>query len=210
MIRAGYNGECLVDHYLKQVNFQGPYAILKEVNLKGENQSFISIDTLIITREYICILEIKTIKGTITFQSDPPQLLREVDGTITPLKCPEQQLNRHMKRLRTWLDKHNIPLPIVGFIVLPYSKTHVALPPNFAKVIMGCDISTYIEELNEKEPIISREKFQEVTNFLIENQTTFMPVPLSSRYRFEYDRIQKGLLCKKCFRTITNEKKCPV
>jgi hypothetical protein len=145
--RAGYDGECQVDHFLKQVNFKEPYVILKEVNLKGENQSFISIDTLIVTREYICILEIKTIKGAISFQSDPPQLIRELEGIITTYKCPEQQLNRHMKRLRKWMDKQDIHLPNVGCIVLPYSKTRVAHPPKFAKIVMGCDISGFIEAL---------------------------------------------------------------
>ena len=97
MTRAGYNGECQVDRFLKQVNFTEPYAILKEVNLKSDAQSFISIDTLIITQSYICLLEIKTIKGTLKFQSNPPQLLKDLDGVITPLKCPEQQLNRNIK-----------------------------------------------------------------------------------------------------------------
>lgn len=210
MMRAGYNGECQVDHFLKQVNFPGRYAILKEVNLKGENQSFISIDTMIITPSYICILEIKTIKGTITFQSNPPQLLREVDGVITPFKCPEQQLTRHMKRLGIWLERYDISLPIVGFIVLPYSKTRVILPPKLAKIVMGCDICSYIEELNENQPIISREKFDELKRILRTGQTYFMPAPLATIYTIDYNRIRKGLMCSQCLSVITNEKKCSI
>jgi len=208
MMKAGYNGECQVDQFLKQINFPGRYAILKEINLKGENQSFISIDTLIITPAYICILEIKTIKGTIMFQSNPSQLVREVDGLITPFKCPEQQLTRHMKRLRIWLEKYDISLPIVGFIVLPYSKTRVALPPKFAKIVMGCDISSYIEELNENQPIISREKFDELEGIIRDSQTYFMPAPLSNIYTMDYNRIRKGLICRNCYAIITNEKRC--
>lgn len=189
MMRAGFNGECQVDHFLKQINFPGQYAILKEINLKGENQSFISIDTLIITPAYICILEIKTMKGTISFQSNPPQLLREVDGVITPFKCPEQQLNRHIKRLRIFLEKYDISIPIVGFIVLPYSKTRVALPPKFAKIVMGFDISSYIDELNETEPIISREKFDELESNIRASKMHFMPGPLSNIYTIEYNQI---------------------
>ena len=76
MTNAGYNGECQVDHYLKQISLEEPYLILKELNLKSTNHSYISIDTLIITRKYFCILEIKTIKGTLMFQEHPPQLIR--------------------------------------------------------------------------------------------------------------------------------------
>lgn len=209
MTRAGFNGECHVDRFLKQVNFTEPYAILKEVNLKSESHSFISIDTLIITQSYICVLEIKTIKGILKFQSNPPQLLKDVDRVITPLKCPEQQLNRNVKRLNKWLEKYGISLPIHSYIVLPYSKTHVALPPKFAKIIMGCDISSYIEELNEYLPIISRETFDKLVSLINECQTSYFPPPLSYRYPIKYDHIQKGLLCSFCFTTIKEEKKCP-
>ena len=209
MTRAGYNGECQVDRFLKQVNFTEPYAILKEVNLKSDTQSFISIDTLIITHSYLCVLEIKTIKGTLMFQSNPPQLLKDVDGVITPLKCPEQQLTRNVKRLNMWLDKHGVSLPIHSYIVLPYSKTHVALPPKFAKIIMGYDISSYIEELNEKQPIISRETFDKLILMIASNQTSYFPPPLSNRYLIKYEQIRKGLLCSNCFKSIKNEKKCP-
>lgn len=180
MTRAGFNGECHVDHFLKQVNFPESYAILKEVNLKSDAQSFISIDTLIITRSFICVLEIKTIKGKLMFQSNPPQLLKDADGVITPLKCPEQQLNRNVKRLINWLDKQGISLPIHSCIVLPYSKTHVALPPKFAKIITGCDISSYMEELNENQPIISRETFDKLIGIISSNQISYLPPPLQS------------------------------
>ncbi len=200
MTRAGYNGECQVDRFLKQVKFAEPYAILKEVNLKSNGESFISIDTMIVTRSYICVLEIKTIKGTLMFQSNPPQLLKDVDGVITPLKCPEQQLGRNVKRLN---------LPIHSYIVLPYSKTHVALPPKFAKIIMGCDISSYIEELNEREPIISRETFDNLVNLINECQTSYFPPPLSKRYKIDYQQIRKGLICSYSFKMIKNDKKCP-
>ena len=165
MTRAGFNGECQVDRFLKQVNFTEPYTILKEVNLKSDAQSFISIDTLIVTQSYICVLEIKTMKGTLMFQSNPPHLLKDLEGVITPLKCPEQQLNRNVKKIYMWLEKHGVSLLIYSYIVLSYSKTHVALPPKFAKIIMGCDISSYIEEVNEKQPIISRGNFRQTGEF---------------------------------------------
>ncbi len=164
---------------------------------------------MIVTRSYLCVLEIKTIKGTLKFQSNPPQFLKDLAGVITPLKCPEQQLTRNVKRLNMWLVKHDVSLPIHSYIVLPYSKTHVTLPPKFAKIIMGCDISSYFEELNEKEPIISRETFDKLILMIASNQTSYFPPPLSNRYLIKYDHIRKGLLYSYCFKSIKNEKKCP-
>lgn len=107
------------------------------------------------------------------------------------------------------MDNHGISLPLYSYIVLPYSKTHVALPPKFAKIIMGCDISGYIEELNEKQPIISRETFDKLILMIASYQTSYSPPPLSDRYKINYHHIRKGLLCSYCFKSIKNEKKCP-
>lgn len=50
---------------------------------------------------------------------------------------------------------------------------------------MGCDISSYMEELKEKEPIISRETFDKLVSLINECQTSYFPLPLSNRYQIK-------------------------
>ncbi|MFX3675290.1 MAG: nuclease-related domain-containing protein [Paenisporosarcina sp.] len=209
MTSAGYNGECQVDHYLKQISLEEPYALLKEINLKLTDHSFLSMDTLIITRKNVCILEIKTIKGALTFQEKPAQLIRDLDGVLTALPCPDQQLIRHMKRLKRWFDKNNIHLPIFGFIVLPYSKTRVVIPPKETKIIFGRDIGNVLEELDAVQPIISREKFDEIVELMNNSQTFYIPKPLMVRYPIKDEDVKYGLMCSHCYQTIKGEKFCP-
>ena len=93
-IEAGYHGECYVDNFLKQVHFPSNYAILKDLHIQVDSNSYLQMDTLILTKKYIALLWIKNIRGKIAFQKNPDQLIREFDGEITPFECPEQQIIR--------------------------------------------------------------------------------------------------------------------
>lgn len=209
MTQAGFHGECQVDHYLKQISLEEPYEVFKEINLKLTSHSYVSIDTLIITKKYACVLEIKTIKGAIMFQEHPAQLIRELDGVLTPLPCPAQQLRRNMKRLQYWFKQNNIHLPIFGFIVLHYSKTRVVIPPKTTKVLFGRDIGNTLEELDEVKPIISREKFEEIIGQINSRKTFYIPKPLMIRYPIKIEEIRCGLMCSHCYHTVTRERRCP-
>ena len=208
-IRAGYSGETYVDHFLSNIEFPCKFEILKDVHIKTSPKTKIQLDTLIITPKFICILEIKAIKGKISFQQNPAQLIREVDGIQTPLKCPEEQLKRHERRLAFWMKTNNINLPIVSFIVLAFSKTHVSLPPKYSKLIMGCDISSYIEDLFDLPNILSHIKYTQLMDKIRQSQTSFSPTPLSSIIPIDYSQLKKGLICPNCSFTIDNLYKCP-
>jgi len=208
-IRAGYNGETYVDHFLKNIEFPKSYTILKDINLKTSPRSMAQLDTLIITPNFICILEIKAIKGKISFQQNPAQLVREVDGVQTSFKCPEEQLKRHKRRLAYWMKSNQINLPIISFIVLAFSKTHVSLPPKESKIIMGCDIGSYVEDLFELPIMLTEKKFTQLINKVRQAQTRFSPTPMINNIPIDYSLIKKGLLCPKCSLWIDSLYKCP-
>lgn len=206
---AGYRGECYVDNFLRQVQFPKHYAILKDLHIQINENSYLQIDTLILTKKYIAILEIKNIRGKIFFQKKPEQLIREVDGEITPFKCPEQQLKRHVKKLQLLLQALKINIPVKGLIVLAYSKTHVALPPQYTKVVIGCDISDQMDDYNQSADIISTMKFHQILNYLITQSHEFIPKPIAQTYPLELSSIKNGLFCPNCFIKIKNQSKCP-
>ena len=209
MTEAGYSGECYVDNFLKQITFPKHFAILKDIHIPLTENSHLQIDTLIITRKYITILEIKNIKGKILFQRTPEQLIRELNGKITTFKCPEQQLKRHVYKLQTLLERLKINIPIKSLIVLAYSKTHVALPPQFAKITMGCDISAHIEEFNDMPDLISVQSFNNLVSSISSRCREFIPKTLAQTYHLELAHIQTGLICPTCHHKIHNLNHCP-
>ena len=115
-----------------------------------------------------------------------------------------------MKRLNRWLNSQNNHMPIFGYIVLPYSKTRVAIPPKNTQVIFGRDIGNVLEELDEVQQIISREKFIEVVEKIDSSKTFYIPKPLMSRYPITIEEIKNGLMCSHCYQSITLERSCPI
>ena len=206
---AGYNGETYVDHFLDQIDFPTPHFIFKGLHIQIRPNSYLQIDTLILTQKYIAILEIKNIKGKVFFQSNPKQLVRELNGEISTFKCPEQQIFRHNKKLELILAQLNISIPIEKRIVFAFSSTHIAHPPEFMKVLMGCDLSNHIDPLNELPDIISLTEFRKLKNYFSKNNSDFAPRPLHEMYPFDYNHLITGIFCSSCEITLTSENKCP-
>ncbi|WP_422194918.1 nuclease-related domain-containing protein [Psychrobacillus psychrotolerans] len=80
-----------MDNFLKQVSFPKSYAILKDLHIKIYSNSYLQMDTLILTKKYIALLEIKNIRGKIAFQKNPDQLISEFDGEVTPFNAPNSK-----------------------------------------------------------------------------------------------------------------------
>jgi len=206
---AGYTGECYVDNFLKKVDFPKHHALLKDLHIQINQNNFLQIDTLIVTKKFIAILEIKNIRGKTSFQKHPDQLIREVDGETTAFKCPKQQIKRHAKSLQILLQTLKIDIPIKSIIVLAYSKTHVVLPPKYTEIVMGCDISEHIDSYNQLPDVISTVKFHQLLNILVSKSTEFVPKPLAQIYPFDLSQIKTGLICPNCHVKINNHKNCP-
>ena len=208
-MEAGYYGESYVDHFLAQIDFPQPYSIIKGLHIQIRPGSFLQIDTLIITRKYIAILEIKNIKGKVYFQQNPKQLLRELNGESTTYKCPEQQITRHQKKLQYFLQLHKITIPIEKFIVFAFSSTHIAQPPQNVSILMGCDISNTLDPLNRQPDVISTHSFNKLFKALTTAMTEYNPNPLSDHHLFDWQSLQTGLICPNCQIKISVQTKCP-
>jgi len=208
-IDAGYFGEKYVDHFLNEIDFPKPHTILKDIHIQIRPDSYLQIDTLIITRKYIAILEIKNIKGKVYFQQNPKQLVRDLNGEITTYKCPEQQILRHHKKLHYLLQQLNILIPLEKRIVFAFSSTHIAKPPEDVKVLMGCDISNHMDELNELPDVISVSTLKRLSKSLTTLSTDYLPRALAENYPINLKDLKTGLICSECQISITNQNRCP-
>ena len=206
-LEAGYAGETYVDNFLKQIPFSKYFAILKDLHIPISDSSYLQLDTIILTPKYLAILEIKNIRGKVSFQSNPEQLLRELDGEIHAFKCPEQQIIRHAQKLTLLLSSLKIQIPVKSFIVFASTKTIVTQPPKTVKAIMGCDIANHINLLHALPDVLSITKFKHLLNYFTTNATEFIPKPLSYIHPLDLKDLKKGLLCGKCYRFV--EANCP-
>ena len=210
IIEAGYFGECYVDHFLHQMTFPKNHYIFKGLHLQIEPETFLQIDTLIVTQKYIAILEIKNIKGKVHFQKHPKQLIRDFHGEIATYKCPEQQILRHSNKIRRLLTQLNIKLLIENRIVFAFSSTHIAEPPEKVIALMACDITNHLDELNQLPDAISSRTFKRLIDALTSIECEYFPKPFAETFQFDWKTLNTGLFCPNCEIKLIHPNRCPL
>lgn len=208
-ITAGYIGESYTDRFLQQCDFPKNHAIFKDLYIQTGPDSYLQIDTLIVTQKYIAILEIKNIKGKIYFQKNPKQLIRELNGTTTTYKCPEQQILRHYMKLQKLLLHLKINIPIHNQIIFAFSSIHVMEPPEKVPVLMACDLPNHMHKLNQLPDVITPYSFNKLIHFLTSNLITYHPKPIAQQFNFDWNSLSKGVFCPSCKIELSQQKSCP-
>lgn len=86
------------------------------------------MDSLLLSQNYILILEVKNISGTLLFDHNFQQLIRTLDGTEEAYPYPLTQIQQHEDHLKSWLAKN-------GFIVIPvHSLVVISNPSDHNKI----------------------------------------------------------------------------
>ncbi|WP_391203714.1 nuclease-related domain-containing protein [Psychrobacillus sp. L4] len=193
-IEAGYFGEKLVDNTLLELIFPPHSCILTDVHLKIHNHLYIQMDTLIITKKYLLVIEVKNIVGTITFQKHNGQTIRTLDGVKTPFECPISQINRHIQAL----EQLRLPLPIFKAIVFSSNRVILENVPMDEPIFFRKNLSTYIHQLNQKEDRIDTSQFNDLIRRIQLKQHEMQRKSLCDRWRISPESLIKGLLCNLC------------
>ncbi|MBK3495604.1 NERD domain-containing protein [Viridibacillus sp. YIM B01967] len=195
-IQAGYNGECRVDQLIQETHFKIPFHILPNVELQASQNRFTQIDSLIITTSYICILEIKHLKGTLTFQENPYQLVQVTNGKIVKYVCPQQQILRTEDSLKFWLQKQlEIDIPIHKAIVLPNKQTYIESPPTKVKLLGPKEVALYLQELNNLPAKITKHQFDNVISKIKQSNKPYKSFPLAIKYDIPTNHLKMGIIC---------------
>lgn len=112
----GFQGEQSLDYFLQFI--PDKYMVLHDLRLKGIQQTFFQLDTLLISRSFIVIIEVKHYSGHIYFDEGTKQILRKVNEVTEGLPNPLSQVHRHKFQLNQFLLERNYPLvPIITLAV---------------------------------------------------------------------------------------------
>lgn len=126
---TGYRGELQVDYHLELIDNDN-MLIFADLRLIHQNQAF-QMDTLIICPYFILIIESKNIAGTLTFEKDSTQMIRELDGKKQGFKNPLVQVARQKEQLMGWLKKRKIPLiPVEDLVGIADRRTVIITSDN--------------------------------------------------------------------------------
>ena len=96
--KAGYFGEKSIDYYLKDFS-SNHFHILHDLRLCIANDNFFQIDILINTPNYLLIIEVKNYVGSLYFDGNFKQLIREKNGVEEGMENPIPQVINQQRKL---------------------------------------------------------------------------------------------------------------
>lgn len=198
----GYKGEHSLEYFLRMLPDK-TYYIFYQLRLEENKQSF-QLDLLLVSSKLIVILEVKTMGGTLFFDTNGHQLIQKIDNKEYTYQCPINQVNLQEYHLRRWLKENKFPdIPIISLVVCskPSSKieTNDRSKSFFDKVIHAHYLPTKISkvEANIKLDILNHRELKSLVKSLLKKH-----IPLENsileKYNMSDADLLKGVFCPSC------------
>lgn len=205
---AGYWGELVLAKYVKELP-QDKYNIFHDLQFQINGTHF-QIDTLLLSRNYILIIEAKNISGTLVFDNTFKQLIRKnEDGTDEAFEDPRVQCQRLQSLLRRLLIKIGYNLLPIDYLIF-FKSTNTILKTNpgdrtdFSKVCKGRDVLNKIESLELRYPQekVDNKTINKIAKLLL-SQHSPKQINILEEYNLTKNDIRSGVCCP-------NEKCCHI
>ncbi|OLN24135.1 hypothetical protein BTO30_01605 [Domibacillus antri] len=191
---AGFEGERKLLYYLSEIN--GPIRILHDIRLPFPNGfAHFQIDTLVITRSLLLIIDAKHFSGHLIFDRNTRQLIR---GQQT-FEDPITQVLRHKRGLEHWLDK---PVPILPVVALTHPNVRMEMTPSDSAdqsfIMYAQEIPAKLDEfLHQKNPILTEKEVHLLANRLQFYHKPYDP-DVVTQFRICPEQLQQGIQCFQC------------
>lgn len=163
------------------------------------------MDTILLARNFILILEVKNISGTVTFDELFRQLIRTSgDNQEEAFTDPLLQVENQKSQLELWLQVHQFPpIPIEKLVVFANSSTLIRTSPGnpkrYENVIHSEELRAQVGRFtreNQKE-WLSEKEFRKLSRTLIRNNIPDDP-DILARYSVAETDLLKGVHCPEC------------
>lgn len=195
---SGYRGELATDYHLQFLEDKNHH-IFRSLRLPYKEQYF-QIDTLILSRQYILLLETKNHSGHIDI--DQEQFTRKSVYGEQGYHHPINQVNEQKERLKEWLAQHRLPeVPIIPLVILSHSSAIIkSTQPDILRSICKSDnMRNKIPALTKdfQENLISTRMLKKIANLLLKENTPFYP-QLERTYGMSKEDLIRGVQCPEC------------
>lgn len=192
---AGDIGEEAVMKVIDQLDL--PYKFYTFHNVLFYSETLFQIDILIITQYYALILEVKNIKGEITF-TDQQMIRTLATKEIHAFDNPFLQLEEYEKQLKRLFQANHIQLPIFSAVAFAFPSSIIKLPPKNKTILFRRGIKPYIRNIQTSHYILSHEQLESLKCFLLKENLEFRPFPLTNHFDIDPNSLRKGVECVQC------------
>lgn len=199
--RKGYRGEVGLDYYLKMLP-RDDYFILNNLQLRIDDTNF-QIDTLIVTKYFAAIVEVKNYSGTLIFEDAFNQFIQELEtGELKKYPNPIMQAKRQCHQLQKWMKKFGIKsIPIKYFVAFGNPKAIIKGKHQEVKDVV-CDSEQIPEKMNLLSQQFTKSHFssKELQHFteLLKREHSSEPQNVLKTYSINKNDILTGVQCSNC------------
>ncbi|MBO1513619.1 nuclease-related domain-containing protein [Metabacillus bambusae] len=199
---AGFRGEESLDYHLKFLDEQ-QYNIFHDVRL-FDGIHYFQLDTVILSKKFILILEVKNFVGTLHFDSNFSQLIRLQDGKKESFPDPILQVERQSDQLRRWL-KHVkcAKLPVESLVVISNPRTILETTHHnekiYKKVIHSAKLPFSISSIEKDydKNYLSEKQLLRLSQQMVKDHSP-LKSDILARYNIQKEDIKKGVFCRNC------------
>ncbi|WP_064092384.1 nuclease-related domain-containing protein [Rossellomorea aquimaris] len=208
---AGYHGECKVDRHLSTIDNPDLF-ILNDLCLPI-GSTFFQIDSLILSKSFSVIIEVKNIAGVLEIGGEFEQLSRTINGETTGFTNPLSQAKRYKIHLLHWMKMKKIPMLPVEYLVVFTNSSSILnsmknSQNNLKRIIRVENLVPTFMSLQQKYSIVHliNKQLKRLTNLLNKSHIQY-PNNMTE------EKIIKGVQCTSCleFSMIRNQSSwfCP-
>ncbi|WP_158591783.1 nuclease-related domain-containing protein [Oceanobacillus halophilus] len=203
---AGYKGEINVDYKLSLYPHQD-HIIIKDLRLKNFSKNF-QIDTLLLTKYFLLIIETKNIKGELRYDSKQHQFIQIYNGVEKAYQDPILQADMQRQNLEYWLQTYNIKIPIETLIVSSNPQTIITNiyhdPDIYNKLIRAESLHIYLSKIKNtyKKIYLNQKRIDELHQLMLSKNEPYKP-NLIDTYQLTDQYLIKGVPCTECYKPMT-------
>lgn len=195
---AGYHGEMTTDFHLKFIDDKDHH-LFGGLRLPHEHHHF-QIDSTVLSRKYLLILETKYISGNLHFSLDQfnQTSLNGEKGYNNPIL----QVQKHKEQLDDWFKKHRLPnIPIIPLVVVSNQSAIIkTTDPTILQYVCKVDnlknkiiflTSSYTKD------ILTERDFKKTSKLLLQEDTPHFPT-IEKTHGVSTSDIITGVICPIC------------
>ncbi|MGM7700913.1 nuclease-related domain-containing protein [Pseudalkalibacillus sp. Hm43] len=203
-IKSGDWGERSLDYYTSFLNMKD-YVICQGLRLLSSNNYHFQIDTLLLHSNFILILEVKNMAGTLKFDTRYNQLIQEVGDREEVYKDPIQQVNHQHYQFSRWLEDFRFPanIPIHSYVIVANDRAKI-VPKNNEEILSHKVLRTtklldciHKHQSTHKKEILSTKQLKKITKLFIKHHKPANP-DLLKKYNIRKQDLLTGVHCPQC------------
>lgn len=195
-INVGFNGERRVDRLWQEMNLTSPHQLFHDYCFVNDAGYTHQIDTLFVTPNFLCLIEIKNIAGRLDFDDVKRQCLRTMaNGKVDSITYPVDQLLRHERYFQNVLTQLKLKLPIVKVILIAQPSTIIGQTSTECPIMHSVGLPHFLMQQWQRfgQRAITNAEFNQ-----LHEQLAMMRQDKLWVQEIAHEELKSGVLCPVC------------